>query len=106
MAKDGKYINQWTYVDLSQFGEIDAIMFSLSSSDNGTWGMNTPAYFAMDNFGAAMPEGYVVPAMAEFPVREGIENTEAAVKAVKVIRNGQVLIIRDGKTFNVLGTEL
>lgn len=106
LAKDGKYINQWTYVDLSQFGEIDAIMFSLSSSDNGTWGMNTPAYFAMDNFGAAMPEGYVVPAMAEFPVREGIENTEAAVKAVKVIRNGQVLIIRDGKTFNVLGTEL
>ena len=106
LAKDGKYINQWTYVDLSQFGEIDAIMFSLSSSDNGTWGMNTPAYFAMDNFGATMPEGYVVPAMAEFPVREGIENTEAAVKAVKVIRNGQVVIIRGEKVFNILGTEL
>jgi hypothetical protein len=106
LAKDGKYINQWTYVDLTQFGEMDAITFTMSSSDTGDWGMNTPAYFAMDNFGAAMPEGYVAPAMAEFPVREGIENTNAAIKAVKVIRNGQVVIIRGEKVFNILGTEL
>lgn len=106
LAKDGKYINQWTYVDLTQFGPMDAITFTMSSSDMGDWGMNTPAYFAMDNFGEAMPEGYVVPAMAEFPVREGIENTNAAVKAIKVIRNGQVVIIRGEKVFNILGTEL
>lgn len=31
-------------------------------------------------------------------------NTEA--KVVKVIRNGQVLFVRDGKTFNALGTEV
>jgi len=67
--------------------------------------MNTPAYFAMDNFGVAKPATYVAPAMAEFPAPTAIENTNAAVKAVKVIRNGQVLIIRDGKTYNVLGAE-
>lgn len=106
LAKDGKYINQWTWVDLSQFGEMDAITFTMSSSDSGEWGMNTPAYFALDNFGTEMPEGYVVPAMAEFPIHEAIENTNAAVKAVKVIRNGQVVIIREGKTFNILGAEL
>ena len=33
-----------------------------------------------------------------------VVNIEAATKAVKVIRNGQLLIIRDGKEFNILGT--
>ncbi len=39
---------------------------------------------------------------------QGVENTKTAeaVKAVKVIRNGQVVIVRDGKEFNVLGAEL
>jgi hypothetical protein len=34
-----------------------------------------------------------------------IGNTEAEVKAVRVIRNGQLIIIRDGKEFNVLGSQ-
>ena len=106
LAKDGKYINQWTWVDLSQFGEIDAVTFNMTSSDAGEWGMNTPAYFALDNFGTEMPMGYTVPEMAEFPTTEAVENTNAADKAVKVIRNGQVVILRGEKAFNVLGAEL
>ncbi|MBQ7648118.1 MAG: hypothetical protein IJS92_03460 [Paludibacteraceae bacterium] len=35
-----------------------------------------------------------------------VDNTEAAVKTVKVVRDGQVLILRDGKIFNLMGTEL
>lgn len=35
-----------------------------------------------------------------------IDNTAAEVQAAKVVRNGQVLIIRDGKTFNALGAEI
>ena len=38
--------------------------------------------------------------------KQGVENTSANVKAVKVIRNGQVLIMKGDKTFNVLGTEM
>lgn len=106
LAKDGLYTTEWTYVDLSQFGEMDAITFSMSSSDASEWGMNTPAYFCMDNFGAVKPEGYVDPAQAEFPIHEAINNTNAAVKAVKVVRNGQVVIIRGEKVFNILGAEL
>jgi len=106
LAADGKYINEWTYVDLSVLGEVDAIKFALTSSDNGDFGMNTPAYFALDNFGAVIPEGYVAPEMAEFGLDEAIDNTNTAVKAVKVIRNGQVVIVRGNKTFNVLGAEL
>lgn len=35
-----------------------------------------------------------------------IDNTDAAVKATKVLRDGQVLILRDGKFFNALGVEV
>ena len=42
-------IKDWTYVDLSSLGYATTLKFELSSSDNGTWGMNTPAYFCTDN---------------------------------------------------------
>jgi hypothetical protein len=46
-------VNTWEYVDLSFLGVVKSVEFSLSSSDVGKWGMNTPAYFAMDTI---MPE--------------------------------------------------
>ena len=106
LAAEGKYINEWTYVDLSEFGVIDALQFSLSSSDNGDYGMNTPAYFCIDDFGGVMPEGYEEPVRAEFDEETAVENVAAAVKAQKVVRDGQVLIIRDGKAVNMLGVEV
>lgn len=35
-----------------------------------------------------------------------IDNTKADVKTTKMIRDGQVVIVRDGKEYNVLGAEL
>lgn len=43
-------LNTWKWVDLRSLGKVDSLSFTLTSSDNGEWGMNTPAYFAMDNF--------------------------------------------------------
>jgi len=43
-------VNTWEWVDLTPLGNVDSLTFELSSSDVGEWGMNTPAYFAMDNF--------------------------------------------------------
>jgi len=37
---------------------------------------------------------------------EAVENVQALSKTVKVIRNGQMMILRDGKTFNALGAEM
>lgn len=48
-------VNDWRFVDFSPLGTVDELRFTLSSSDNGQFGMNTPAYFAMDNF-LAVPE--------------------------------------------------
>jgi hypothetical protein len=41
-------VNDWRWLDLSSLGEITKLRFSLSSSDVGAWGMNTPAYFCID----------------------------------------------------------
>ena len=42
-------VDDWTWVDLSSLGNVDALTFELASTDNGAFGMNTPAYFAVDN---------------------------------------------------------
>ena len=39
-------------------------------------------------------------------IPEGVDNITADVKAVKVVRNGEVLILKNGKTFNLLGAEV
>ena len=43
-------IKKWEYVDLSSLGNADSLLFTLSSSDVGNFGMNTPAYFCLDDF--------------------------------------------------------
>ncbi|MFK8044954.1 MAG: DUF4465 domain-containing protein [Crocinitomicaceae bacterium] len=42
-------IDTWEYVELGDLGPVMGLDFELTSSDEGMWGMNTPAYFAMDN---------------------------------------------------------
>lgn len=42
-------IKDWTYVDLTSLGNADSLSFTLSSSDVGQFGMNTPAYFCIDD---------------------------------------------------------
>ena len=37
---------------------------------------------------------------------QGIENVDALSKSIKVIRNGQLLIEKNGKTYNVVGAEV
>jgi hypothetical protein len=46
-------VTAWQWVDLTSLGNVDSLKFTLSSSDVGTYGMNTPAYFCMDNFTTA-----------------------------------------------------
>jgi len=48
-------LNQWTWVDLSSFGNnVKTLEFGLQSSDTGMFGINTPTYFAMDTLGTPM----------------------------------------------------
>jgi hypothetical protein len=44
-----KIVDNWTEIDLRGLANVKKIVFHLSSSDNGDWGMNTPAYFCLDD---------------------------------------------------------
>jgi hypothetical protein len=48
-------LDSWEYVDLSSLGTVKSLEFTLSSSDVGDWGINTPAYFAMDHLTVPEP---------------------------------------------------
>lgn len=52
--RDGKteLLNTWKWIPLDQLGEIKSLHFTLSSTDNGDYGMNTPSYFCMDDITA------------------------------------------------------
>lgn len=39
----------WQWVNCSTLGVVDSVQFFLSSSDTGPYGMNTPAFFSIDN---------------------------------------------------------
>lgn len=58
-------VDEWSYVDLTPLGSAQSLHFNLSSSDRGDFGMNTPAYFAMDNLEfAAAPTAVPEPSSA------------------------------------------
>lgn len=42
-------VRDWTFVDLSPLGAVSKLGFDLTSSDTGPFGINTPAYFALDD---------------------------------------------------------
>lgn len=48
-------VNDWRFLDFTPLGTVDELRVSMTSSDTGAFGMNTPSYFAMDNF-LAVPE--------------------------------------------------
>ena len=94
-------INDWRYVDLSCLGEVAKIGFELSSTDTGDWGMNTPAYFCFDNFGAkgteVLPEKNVVfvssTGYATYVAEKDVDFSETGVEAFAVTKSavaGQV----------------
>lgn len=42
-------IDDWTWVDLSGFGEVDSLSFYMRSSDVGDFGINTPLFICVDD---------------------------------------------------------
>lgn len=56
-SADDYIVQNWTRVNLASLGTVDSLKFALTSSDVGNFGMNTPAYFAMDRLEfSAVPE--------------------------------------------------
>lgn len=53
-------VSDWRYLDFSPLGSVNRIEFSMSSSDVGAFGMNTPSYFAMDTIAVPEPSSLLV----------------------------------------------
>lgn len=52
----------WSWFSLEALGEVDAVSFAFDGSDVGDYGLNTAAYFAMDDFTfMPVPESGPVP---------------------------------------------
>lgn len=63
--KEENYIiDSWEWLELTSLGKVDSLLFSLSSSDVGAWGMNTPAYFCVDHI-HVVPNPYQTKYIAE-----------------------------------------
>ena len=43
-------LKTWKWLDLSSLGNVDSLEFRLLSSDVGTFGINTPLFFCVDDF--------------------------------------------------------
>jgi hypothetical protein len=42
-------VKDWEWVDLTSLGDTDSLLFNLSSSDEGEFGINTPLFFCIDD---------------------------------------------------------
>lgn len=42
-------LDEWLFVDLTVFENVDTLSFTMYSSDVGAFGINTPTYFCLDN---------------------------------------------------------
>ncbi|MGN0234550.1 MAG: DUF4465 domain-containing protein [Bacteroidaceae bacterium] len=45
----GGFMDKWYTCNLSSLGKVTSLKFTMDGSDKGVYGLNTPAYVAMDN---------------------------------------------------------
>ena len=81
-------VETWQWVDLSSLGEVDSLAFGLSSSDVGNYGMNTPAYFSIDNIYMENKAPYVANSLSDISMSENA--------ADKVLDISEVFMDPDG----------
>lgn len=82
-------VSDWTTIELGRLGRADTLEFHYVSSDTGIFGINTPLYFAADNFTAnAVPEPSSVLVLTALLAmtrvrrwcRRGLRNAEKAAR--------------------------
>lgn len=100
-------VDAWEYVDLSSLGTVYGLDFKLSSSDVGMWGMNTPAYFAMDNLsgGYANVNSFTTPEITVYPNPSNGQfyiNSKAVFQMTVMDLNGKVILNKQTKGYTEL----
>lgn len=96
LAVDGEKNNGWVKVPLTDLGQTEGLSFRMTTTDMGQFGMNTPMYFALDaltvNTESIANSLYPIP---NSPLPES--------NCQKLIRDGQLLLLRDGVCYTMMG---
>ena len=93
LAVDGKNNNGWVQVPLTALGRTACLSFSMTTTDMGAWGANTPLYFAMDALTVNTEPVTALPNI-------GMPNAD---DTRVVIHHSQIYIIRQGTTYSLQG---
>lgn len=115
-------LDTWQWMDLRSLGKVKEISFTMSGSDTGQWGLNTPAYFAMDDFNGTREE---ITALSDISVGEStinlsdyfvldddgstiayeIENVDKKATSISTLENEAIKLSIEGNTLTVNATE-
>ena len=91
-------LNNWKWFDLSTLGAVTRVEFELFTTKSDNFGFTTPTYFCIDNFGGVndSPSTDI----------ETLKADRSETESQKLLRNGQLIIIRNGKTYNAIGARV
>lgn len=96
LAVDSVFNQAWTKVDLTPLGKCAALSFRMTSTDTGQWGMNTPAYFALD----------ALTVSSESTTTALQQTNSDQPKATKRLINGQLYIEQNNRLYTLTGVAL
>jgi hypothetical protein len=98
-------LNTWKSVDLTSLGNVYGLSFYLQSSDIGDFGMNTPAYFALDDLDFIPLENITEQAKQNFkifpnPINDCLSIQGGSGKVQIVDLTGKVILSFDHQEFS------
>ena len=96
LAIDGTCNEGWVKVPLTALGQTSCLSFSMTTTDIGDWGANTPLYFALDGLtiNTEMPT-----ALPNSPIT-------SSPNSHKIWCNGELLVFSNGQYYTILGIEV
>lgn len=96
LAVDGTNNAGWVKVPLTSLGKTKCISFSMTTTDTGIYGANTPLYFALDG----------LTLNTELPTSLPNTTIESMSINKKMLLNGQVIIKCNEQTYDIHGNQV
>ncbi len=108
-------VRNLSWLDLTPLGNVDSLAFFLTSTDNGSFGMNTPAYFCVDDLTTANSplsieasasvnfSMYPVPANNHLTIKgENLAGSSVAVYAMTGQKISETILLSDVESISLL----
>jgi hypothetical protein len=92
LAVDGTKNNGWVKVPLTALNQAMGLSFRMTTTDIGEYGANTPMYFALDGL-----------TVNTEPVTAVGQVGVAPVTTTKILEQGRLVIMRNGRKYSVTG---